>query len=107
MANKTMFRFKIVISQKRCENKSMITAMRPYNTQKRQNQNFRMKIQENLLQGCREGNVEFINRIISGVPGIYTVEENQTVIRQIIEDPATKMTKALQNLGKYLGVKKD
>ena len=85
----------------------MITAVRPYSPQQKQNQNFGLKIQDNLLQGCRDGNCDLMNRIRALAPKVYTIEDNQAAIREIIEDPKTKMTKTLQIIGRCFGVIKD
>lgn len=87
----------------------MITAVRPYTVQSRQQQqnNFGSKIPDKFLQACRKGSAEFMNRIRDGFPHDYTIAENQAAIREIIEDPKTKMTPTLQILGKCYGVLKN
>ena len=83
----------------------MITAVRPYTAQNNQRQNFKSKIPKEFLQGCREGDCEYMNRIMEGFPHSYTVAENKEAIKKVIEDPKTKMSPSLKDLADLFGIK--
>ena len=83
----------------------MITAVRPYNVQNKQQQNFKQQIPQKPLEALKKGNVGPINRFRNLFLTVYTKADNQPIIRQIYTDPATVRTETLEDVAEIFDAK--